>query len=277
MNKGIFLIYSIMIVIFMNCGPTSSDSNTKEKKEWDIEGWELIWQDEFEADSLNPQLWKHETGGHGWGNNEKQFYTARQTNSYLEDGKLIICARRERYKGSQYTSARLNSRQGWTYGRFDIKAKLPQGVGTWPAIWMLPDEWTVGTGNWPGVGEIDIMEHVGYDPGQVHASIHTEAYNHVKGTQKTAQIFESTVFSKFHLYSLEWDQNSIKVSLDDSLYFTYQKEPGADWKTWPFTQDFHILLNLAIGGNWGGVKGIDNSIFPAKFEIDYVRVYKKIN
>ncbi|MCF7885075.1 MAG: glycoside hydrolase family 16 protein [Candidatus Marinimicrobia bacterium] len=266
----------LILLIFIKCGPTSSNDTENKSKAWDLKEWKLVWHDEFDSDSLNTQLWKYETGGHGWGNNEEQYYTERRENAYLKDGNLIICARKENYEDSDYTSARLNSRQGWTYGRFDVKAKLPQGRGTWPAIWMLPDEWTVGTGNWPGVGEIDIMEHVGYDPGQVHASIHTEAYNHVKGTQKTAQIFDTTVFSQFHVYSLEWNQSSIQVSMDDSLYFTYQKEADADWKTWPFTQDFHLLLNLAIGGAWGGAQGIDNSIFPAKFVIDYVRVYKKI-
>ncbi|HMA61858.1 MAG TPA: glycoside hydrolase family 16 protein [bacterium] len=271
--KYIFKLLLVLIA-FLQCGPTSSD-NTKNDQKWELEGWNMVWHDEFDADSLNTMLWKYEIGGHGWGNNEEQYYTDRNRNSYLEDGKLVIKARKENYENSKYTSARLNTRQGWTYGRFDIRAKLPIGRGTWPAIWMLPDDWTVGTGEWPAVGEIDIMEHVGYDPGQVHASIHTEAYNHMKGTQKTAHIFDSTVYSDFHVYSLEWEQNYIKVSMDDSLYFIYEKENDADWRTWPFTQDFHILLNLAIGGSWGGVEGIDDGIFPAEFVIDYVRVYEK--
>ena len=267
--------YLILLLTLLQCGPTSSNDSDNSQNEWNLDGWKMVWHDEFTADSLNTLLWKYETGGHGWGNNEEQYYTDRSENSYIKDGNLIIKGIKEKYENSEYTSARLNTRQGWTYGRFDIRAKLPNGRGTWPAIWMLPDEWTVGTGQWPGVGEIDIMEHVGYDPGQVHASIHTEDYNHMKGTQKTAQIFDSSVFSDFHVYSLEWEQNSIKISMDDSLYFTYEKESDADWKTWPFTQDFHIILNLAIGGSWGGVEGIDNNIFPAELIIDYVRVYEK--
>lgn len=267
--------YLFLLLTLLQCGPTSLNDSDNSQNEWDLDGWKMVWHDEFTADSLNTMLWKYETGGHGWGNSEEQYYTDRSENSYFKDGNLIIKAIKEKYENSEYTSARLNTRQGWTYGRFDIRAKLPNGRGTWPAIWMLPDEWTVGTGQWPGVGEIDIMEHVGYDPGQVHASIHTEEYNHVKGTQKTAQIFDSSVFSDFHVYSLEWDQNSIKISMDNSLYFTYEKESDADWETWPFTQDFHIILNLAIGGSWGGVEGIDNNIFPAEFKIDYVRVYEK--
>ncbi|MCF7740193.1 MAG: glycoside hydrolase family 16 protein [Candidatus Marinimicrobia bacterium] len=275
MNPKNIIKYLFLLLTLLQCGLTSSNESDNSQNEWDLDGWKMVWHDEFTADSLNTMLWKYETGGHGWGNNEEQYYTDRSENSYVKDENLIIKAIKEKYENSEYTSARLNTRQGWTYGRFDIRAKLPSGRGTWPAIWMLPDEWTVGTGQWPGVGEIDIMEHVGYDPGQVHASIHTEDYNHVKGTQKTAQIFNSSVFSDFHVYSLEWDKNSIKISMDDFLYFTYEKESDADWETWPFTQDFHIILNLAIGGSWGGVEGIDNDIFPAEFKIDYVRVYEK--
>ncbi len=270
--KKLLIYLLFLLFVISSCNSTKSE-NKNESNDWEIDGWRMVWHDEFEEDSLNTNLWRFETGGHGWGNAEQQYYTNSRKNGFIEDGKLIIASIKEEYNGSNYTSARINSRSGWTYGRFDIKAKLPFGKGTWPAIWMLPDEWTIGNGNWPGVGEIDIMEHVGWDPGVVHASVHTENYNHKINTQKSNKIKDTTVFSDFHLYSLEWDENFIKISMDDSLYFTYEKETNADWKTWPFVQKFHLLLNTAIGGSWGGE--IDDSIFPIKFEFEYVRVYKK--
>jgi beta-glucanase (GH16 family) len=149
---------------------------------------------------------------------------------------------------------------------------LPEGRGLWPAIWMLPTDWAYG--GWPSSGEIDIMENVGYDPYVIVASAHTKTYNHVQNTQKNAEIKVPTCYSDFHNYVLEWEENEYRVYVDSTLYFTFKNE-HAGFATWPFDKPFHVLLNLAVGGNWGGKKGIDDQIFPQSMVVDYVRVYQK--
>ncbi|MFN4147566.1 MAG: family 16 glycosylhydrolase [Runella sp.] len=235
-----------------------------------------IWQDEFDKNGLpDSTKWDYDVGGHGWGNNELQFYTkANLKNARVADGKLIIEAIRENMGNNQYTSARLITKKkgDWLYGKFVIRAKLPSGTGTWPAVWMLASQQSYGSSFWPDNGEIDIMEHVGFDPTVVHGTVHTRAYYHSIGTQRGAKITIPTAMTEFHDYILEWTPTSIKVSADDKTYFTFVKESN-EWQKWPFDKPFHLLLNIAIGGSWGGQKGVDNSIFPQKMEIDYVRVY----
>ncbi|MFB6271900.1 MAG: family 16 glycosylhydrolase [Salinibacter sp.] len=238
--------------------------------------WKKVWGDEFEGQGLpNGDKWYYETGGDGWGNQEKQYYTREDTaNARVEDGHLIIEARKESYRGNDYTSARLNSEASWKYGRFEIRAKLPAGRGTWPALWMLPDEQTYGDQYWPDNGEMDIMEHVGYDEGVIHGTIHTEAFNHIDGTEKGGTITVPTATSAFHDYAMEWTPNDIRVFVDGEQYFTFQNREQYDWQEWPFDQKFHLLMNIAVGGTWGGAEGIDDSAFPERMVIDYVRVYK---
>ncbi|HEV7332829.1 MAG TPA: glycoside hydrolase family 16 protein [Flavisolibacter sp.] len=233
-----------------------------------------VWQDEFNYNGLpDSSKWAYDTGGHGWGNNELQYYTRSINNASVSDGKLTITARKEPLENRNYTSARLVSKNkgDFLYGRVEVKAKLPSGRGTWPAIWMLPTDWAYG--GWPASGEIDIMEHVGYDPARVLFSIHTEAYNHVKGTQRSGEKNIPTAMTDFHLYRVDWTPDSIKGYFDNEPVFSFANERNGS-ATWPFDKRFHILLNLAIGGNWGGQKGVDDTIFPARFEIDYVRVYR---
>jgi hypothetical protein len=158
----------------------------------------------------------------------------------------------------------------WLYGRIEVKAKLPLGKGTWPAIWMLSTDWAYG--GWPASGEIDIMEHVGYDPGVVHGTVHTEAYNHSIGTQVGKSVQVPDAMSNFHVYAIDWTPESIKWYLDDQLYFTFNNQ-NKTYKEWPFDKQFHLLLNIAIGGNWGGAQGIDPNLTEAIMEVDYVRVY----
>jgi beta-glucanase (GH16 family) len=244
-------------------------------------GWEFestpFWKDEFEYTGLpDPAKWGYDVGGHGWGNNELQYYTEeREENARVEDGKLVITAIRENIQGREYSSARIVSRGkgDFLYGRFEIRAKLPAGRGTWPAIWMLPTDWEYG--NWPSSGEIDIMEHVGYDPNNVLMSVHTEAYNHMIGTQKSGGKNVPTAIDSFHVYRIDWTPYAIRGFIDGEQIFTFVNE-GKGYKTWPFDKKFHLLMNLAVGGNWGGAQGIDETIFPARFEIDYVRVYRMI-
>lgn len=235
----------------------------------------LVWSDEFNYTGVpDTTKWSYDTGGHGWGNNELQYYTARRTeNARVENGVLTIEARKEAWQGRNYTSARLvtKGKGDWLYGRIEVRARLPKGRGTWPAIWMLA---STNPLQWPDDGEIDIMEHVGWNPGFIHGSVHTKKYNHVAGTQKTDTMVVADYAEKFHVYALDWTADSIKVSVDDSTYFTFANErSGKD--AWPFDRPFHLLLNVAVGGNWGGAKGIDDSIWPQKMEVDYVRVYRK--
>jgi beta-glucanase (GH16 family) len=238
----------------------------------------LVWSDEFDYNGLpDPKKWSYDTQGNatGWGNNELQFYTdSRLKNAEVKDGYLHITAHKEDYEGFSYTSARLVTRGkgDWLYGRMEIKAKLPDGRGLWPAIWMLPTDWSYG--GWPASGEIDIMENVGYDPYIIHGTLHTEAYNHSIGTQKGASTSVTTCYSEFHVYAMEWEPAEIRIYVDDLLYFTFKNE-GTGYRVWPFDKRFHILLNVAVGGNWGGQQGIDDSVFPRTMVVDYVRVFQK--
>ena len=236
----------------------------------------MVWSDEFDVDGLpDASKWSYDVGGNGWGNNEEQFYTEnRAENARVENGVLIIEALKESFQGREYTSARLVSRGkgDWTYGRIEARAKLPVGRGTWPAIWMLPTDWIYGNGSWPDNGEIDIMEHVGFDPGRVHGTIHNNVFNGLIGTQQGASLVLADAQTAFHTYAVEWTPLKLDFFVDDVLYYTFtNRETG--WTTWPFDQDFHLLLNIAIGGTWGGQQGIDDAIFPTRMEVDYVRVF----
>ena len=242
--------------------------------------WQLVWSDEFNYTGLpDATKWKYDTGGHGWGNKELQFYTQnRKENARVENGSLIIEARRDKWKGHEFTSARLVSKGkgDWTYGRFEARAKLPTGKGAWPAIWMLPTDWKYGT--WPNSGEIDIMEQVGYEPQVVHASVHTKSYNHNINTHKTAKTNLPNATTEFNVYAVEWTPQEIRGYVNEQHYFTFKNErltdKSADYRQWPFDQPFHLLLNIAVGGTWGGARGVDRKIWPQRMEIDYIRVYQ---
>ncbi len=237
--------------------------------------YRLVWADEFDRDGApDSAKWSYDVGGHGWGNNELQFYTRdRRENARVENGRLVIEARREAWEGREFTSARLvtKGKADWTYGRVEVRAKLPAGRGSWPAIWMLGSTTPL---RWPDDGEIDIMEHVGFDPGVIHASVHTKQYNHVAGTQRTGRIAVSDAQAAFHVYAVEWEPDRIRAFVDDRAYFEFPREEGGK-PVWPFDAPHHLLLNVAVGGNWGGQKGIDPGSLPYRFEIDYVRVYRR--
>lgn len=248
----------------------------------DPAGWRLVWADEFDYNGIpDPARWRYDVGGGGWGNNELQFYTERRPeNARVENGTLIIEARKEAFQGREYTSARLLStgqNSAWQYGRIEVRAKVPSGRGTWPAIWMLPRENRYG--GWPRSGEIDIMEHVGFNPDVIHGTVHTQAYNHMRRTERGGSIPVPTARSAFHVYAVEWYEDRIDFFVDGQKYFTFANErltnPSAGTDEWPFDQPFHMILNIAVGGNWGGQQGIDPDIWPQRLEVDYVRVYQK--
>ncbi len=244
--------------------------------------WQPVWCDEFEYEGLpNSSLWAYDVGGHGWGNGELQYYTNGDLdNAYVQDGYLTIEALKESFGGSDYTSARLitKNKGDWTYGKIQIRAKVPGGKGTWPAAWLLPTDWEYG--GWPDSGEIDIMEYVGVDPNVVHSTIHTGAYNHSIGTQVGKGMTLNTAETEFHVYEMEWEPNVIRYYVNGYNFYTVTYDPEDSmnvetWEAWPFDKDFHLLLNLAFGGAWGGYAGIDTTLDNMKFEIDYVRVYQK--
>lgn len=238
-------------------------------------GLKLVWSDEFTTTGLpDSSKWKFDVGGHGWGNNELQYYTGKDTqNAVVRDGVLKITARMKDRENRNYTSAKLLTKgiKEFMYGRIEVRAKLPAGRGTWPAIWMLGTN--IKEAGWPACGEIDIMEHVGYNKDSLFGTIHSAAYNHVKGTQKGKGIFITEPYTQFHIYAIDWTAEKIDFLLDGKVYYSVKNE-HLTTKEWPFNQPFYLILNLAIGGGWGGKMGVDNSIFPAVMEVDYIRVYQ---
>ncbi len=239
------------------------------------QNWIEIWSDEFDYTGLpDPDKWNYDIGGSGWGNSELQYYTAeRSENARVESGNLIIEAIKESYQGSEYTSARLKTLGlgDWEYGKVEVRAQLPTGTGMWPAIWMLPSESVYGT--WPNSGEIDIMENVGYQPDIIHWTVHTESYNHTLGTQEGSSATFTEPYNNFYTYGIEWYPDSIRFLVDGVEYFQFDKQSDSS-NVWPFDQKFHLILNIAVGGTWGGASGVDDGIFPQQMLVDYVRVYK---
>ena len=235
------------------------------------EGYQLVWQDDFSgASSTLVQKWRYEDWAPGRVNHELQRYVPddRRT-SYTQDGALYIVARKD---GGQVISARMNSRESWLYGYFEAAIWLPKGKGTWPAFWMMPDDQSKG---WPACGEIDIMEEVGVDANVTSSSIHCEAYNHVKNTQKTASRNTAGAENEYHVYALEWTADYIKSYVDGELLLEFRNDQAGRDSTWPFNKKFYLTLNLAWGGDWGGYAGVDESALPCTMKVDYVRVYKK--
>jgi len=243
-------------------------------------GYELVWQDEFndsrdangKAALPNSAEWWYETGNGGWGNNELENYipaiSGTDTCAKISDGTLKIIAQKS---GSEVLSVRMNTSESWTYGYFEARLKLPVGKGTWPAFWMMPKNFT----SWPGDGEIDIMEEVGYRPNWVSTTIHCTAYSTLNGQQKSAETYVSTAQTKFHVYAVEWTSDYIKGYVDGKLFYEFDNDHKGNNDTWPFNNPFYLKLNLAWGGNWGGAQGVDESVLPATYEIDYIRVFQK--
>lgn len=281
-NMGFILIFKFCFALFISaCGgqqapaPIVTAPPKPVDKNWSFES-KPVWADEFDyTGKPDPAKWGYDIGGAGWGNNELQYYTDDISNAQVASGNLIITALKQSFSGREYTSARLvtKNKGDFLYGRFEVKAKLPTGRGTWPAIWMLPTDWEYG--NWPKSGEIDIMEHVGYDQDKVHVTVHTEAYNHSIGTQRGTNKIVPHASTAFHLYRVDWTPYAVRGYIDDQPMFEFVNE-GKGFAAWPFDKRFHLLLNIAVGGNWGGAQGVDPAVFPQRMEVDYVRVFKMI-
>ena len=237
---------------------------------------QLVWSDEFDTDGApDDTKWGYDLGDGcpnicGWGNNEKEYYTNRSENVIVEDGVLKITAKKENYEGSQYTSTRMltKGKFEFTYAKVEVRAKLPEGGGTWPAIWMLGAN--IGTVGWPGCGEIDIMEHVGNNQGAVSSALHTTSSS--GNTINKGEQYIDDVSSEYHVYSVDWMPKKIIFSVDDVVHYTYNILVKNS-SNWPFTDDQFLILNIAMGGGFGG--NIDPSFIESTMEIDYVRVYQK--
>ncbi len=254
--------------------------------------WRLVWRDEFDDETLDTTKWSANVWPPRKVNDEDQAYTSRPKNLRIENGMLVIEAHKEGFDGASYTSGRVHTagKGDFLYGRIEVRAKLPRGQGTWPAIWMLPsdpyrysttcedgEDWqgSATCDAWPNSGEIDIMEHVGYQMGHVHGTVHNEAYYWLKWEQRKGRILLDDVHETFHVYALEWSPERIDVFADDTRYFSYVNE-GTGWNAWPYDHPFHLVLNIAVGGAWGRAGGpIDDSVFPQRMFIDYVRVFSR--
>jgi beta-glucanase (GH16 family) len=225
----------------------------------------LVWADEFNYNSApDSAKWTYNIGGNGWGNNELEYYTSRPENVIVKNGMLHITALKENYKGKEYTSARIltKGKFAFKYGRIEARAKLRTGIGTWPAIWMLGSD--IDSAGWPACGEIDIMEHLGRDLNKIYGTLHYPEHfgDHANG--KTIMISNA---NDFHIYGVEWSPEEIKISVDGKIYQTVKNSPEI-----PFNQNFFIIINQAMGGNFGGPVG--PKVSKETMEVDYVRVYQ---
>lgn len=272
-----------LILGTLSCSDQASDTPEEVEEEGE---YELVWADEFEGSgAINADNWFHQTqlpNGNSWYNGEVQHYTDRTDNSYVQDGFLHIVAKKETFsdqgKSKDYTSARLNSKYAFTYGRVEIRAKLPEGAGTWPAMWTLGKNITetggywandFGTTGWPACGEIDIMEHWGFDQNVIQAALHTPSSS--GNTVNKGSIVGDDVSNTFHIYAMEWTDEKIDFYYNDQMYYSYSPQVKNS-ETWPYNAPQYLLLNIAMGGVAGA---IDPAFTESEMVIDYVRVYQK--
>lgn len=243
---------------------------------------EMIWSDEFDGTGLpDSSKWTYDVGNGcpqvcGWGNNELQYYTSADIlNTRQEAGHLVIEARATGQADRPYTSARITTKNkaSWKYGYVEARIKVPKGRGVWPAFWMLPEEWKYG--GWPASGEIDIMEYVGFEPDSVYGTLHCQDHNHINGTQVGKALFAADLGDEFHTYGMYWDDRIMYFYFDGQPYLKF-KNNQKGYTSWPFDQNFYAIFNVAVGGNWGGKKGVDPAIWPQKMYVDYIRVYQII-
>lgn len=291
MKKSLLTSFLLLFIIFqaIACAETPSEpgdengdpNGSVENGDSDEDReWQLVWSDEFDTETLDLTKWSFQYGTGSdegltdWGNNELQYYTDREENLFIEDGKLHIVAQRESFEGKPYTSTRIRTKDkgDWVYGRIEVRAKMPEGQGIWPAIWMLP---SAENSTWPRHGEIDIMELVGHEPETVHGTVHFGGdwpFHELEGQTYTLE--DETFADDFHIFSIEWKLNEILFFVDGNHYFTVTpatvQQHGYNY---PFNAAFHLLMNVAVGGNWPGNPD-STTEFPQTMVVDYVRVYQ---
>lgn len=273
MNLKAFKIKKLLVLcgillLFTNgsCKDENKNEESDDKNEAELE---LVWSDEFDYEGYpDPSKWNYEVGFIR--NQEPQYYTKnRLSNAEVKDGNLVITARKEKYNGAEYTSASINTynKFHFTNGRVEVRAKIPRGKGVWPAIWTLGTN--VREVDWPLCGEIDILEYWGENPNSIHANVHTDDYNHSKDNGRGGELIYSQPWQEFHIYAVEWHDDKLDFYMNDFMYYSCERK-GEGIGEWPFVDPQYLLLNLALQK---GENKIDDSIFPAKYIIDYVRIY----
>jgi beta-glucanase (GH16 family) len=267
MYKKLHILFCISLLL-------GACTMTTPEPAWQRAGWEIIWHDEFDGTELNLKNWTFDIGGNGWGNQELQAYTNRPENVRLEEGMLVVEARREDelVGGREYSSARIKTQglHAWQYGRIEARLKLPFGQGIWPAFWMLGDN--LYQKGWPAAGEIDVMEFIGREPDLIYATVHAPGYSGGDGVGSSLTASTEALRNDFHVYAIEWEENEIRWYFDDQQYFKITPEDVPD--EWIFDHPFFIILNLAVGGRWPGYPD-DTTEFPQFLYVDYVRVYQR--
>ncbi len=276
MNKRFFWLLLMGGLMLTACGSGTPATAVPQPTPTPIgyrDGWDLVWHDEFDGPEIDAANWTHETGGHGWGNGENQYYTDAADNAFIEDGKLVIQALEQNILGKRFTSARLitKGKVEVTYGRIEARIQIPTGQGIWPAFWMLGND--IDQISWPYCGEIDIMENIGSEPGIIHGTLHGPGYSGGNGVGKSYTLPNGRPFADdFHVYAIEWEPAAIRWYVDDMLYNTVTADdlPG----DWVYDHPFFILLNVAVGGRWPGPPD-NTTVFPQRMTVDYVRVYER--
>jgi beta-glucanase (GH16 family) len=249
----------------------------------DPRSWSLVWNDEFNGGNgsvPDRSKWVMETGGNGWGNHELEYYTNHLENVQVQNGNLVVTARKQAYSDNDgvmrgYTSARLKTLHKFSqaYGRFEARIQIPRGQGLWPAFWMLGDD--LEQKGWPACGEIDIMENIGKEPSVVHGTIHGPGYSGAKGIGSPFSLPAGQNFADtFHVYAVEWEPDVIRFYVDDNLYGTRTPADLPQGARWVYNHPFFVILNLAVGGDWPGNPDATTQ-FPQSMLVDYVRIYRR--
>lgn len=272
-----FLIRETAVAAITNDDTKVSFTNNGYDAPISYPGYTLKWSDEFNGTVLDQNNWAYDAGDGcpalcGWGNNELEYYTNSTDNLFFQDGKMIIEAKQQAVSGKNYTSARINTqgKKTFKFGRIDIRAKLPTGKGIWPAFWMLPQNNAYGT--WPKSGEIDIMELVGYEPNTVHGTLHFGPGPGSTQITKSTVLSSGTFNDEFHVFSIDWKEDQVQWLIDGNVFSTANKfDFGSN--NYPFNEDFYLLFNLAVGGQWPGNPDA-TTYFPQWLIVDYVRVYQ---
>ncbi|MEE9349149.1 MAG: glycoside hydrolase family 16 protein [Flavobacteriaceae bacterium] len=266
------LILILVLISLLSCNKDELEPTTNPPLVFE---YQLIWEDEFNGSDINRDDWTFEIWNAGHVNNEWQKYVESDDNYKVENGKLHITVTKTDPLGGfgNYNSTRLISKnkQEFKYGRIEFKAKMPSGRGTWPALWMLGSN--IDEVSWPKCGEIDVLEYVGYQENKIHNNIHTQ--DDYGATANGEAINLSTAEENFHIYGITWTSSKIEFYLDDPTNITNTYKPSNRTEdNWPFSQDFFIIMNFAVGGIWGGLQGVDETIWPQTMEVDYVKVYQ---